>query len=182
MPILLKIARWIDAFNQKIGRWATWLVLAMVGVGVWNVIGRYLGAWLGYNLSSNALIETQWYLFAVVFLLGGAYTLRHNGHVRVDVLQQGWSRRRKALADLFGTLFFLLPFSGLVIAVSWKAVAASWAIAEKSPDPGGLPRYPIKAMILVGFALLILQGISEAIKNLAILLENPTTLSREEQP
>lgn len=165
---LLPIARSIDRFTNAIGKLAYWLVLVMIGVGVWNVLGRYVGNAIGQNLSSNALIETQWYLFDVVFLLGAAYTLQHNEHVRVDVFYARWSRRRKALADLIGTLFFLLPFSVLVIGFSWGAVSKSWAVRETSPDPGGLIRYPIKAMIIVSFVLLILQGISDAIKNWAI--------------
>ncbi|NER84372.1 MAG: TRAP transporter small permease subunit, partial [Leptolyngbya sp. SIO1D8] len=142
--------------------------------GTWNVMGRYLGNWLGRNLSSNAFIETQWYLFDLVFLLGAAYTLKHNEHVRVDVFQSRWSPRRRALAELLGTLFFLMPFCIMVIWVSWGAIAASWATLEGSPDPGGLPRYPIKTMIVVSFGLLILQGISETIKNLSILLGRHT--------
>ncbi|MEO0736739.1 MAG: TRAP transporter small permease subunit [Cyanobacteria bacterium J06649_12] len=168
MQSLLSIARRIDAFTNQIGKFAYWLVLAMIGVGTWNVIGRYLGNLVGQNLSSNALIEAQWYLFDIVFLLGAAYTLQKGGHVRVDVFYDRWSRRRKALADFIGTVIFLLPFSALVIYFSWGAVFKSWQILEMSPDPNGLPRYPIKAMILVSFGLLILQGISEAIKNWAI--------------
>lgn len=173
MQRLLTLSRWIDGFNHRIGRYTYWLVLAMIGVGVWNVVGRYLGYFVGRNLSSNAFIEIQWYLFDIVFLLGAAYTLRHDDHVRVDVLYQNWPPRRRAFANLIGTLLFLLPFCCLVIAVSWSAVAASWANLETSPDPGGLPRYPIKSMILVSFGLLILQGISEAIKNVAILINGP---------
>ncbi|MEM9266987.1 MAG: TRAP transporter small permease subunit [Cyanobacteria bacterium P01_F01_bin.13] len=168
MRFLLSVARKIDIFTHQVGKFACWLVLAMIGVGTWNVIGRYLGNWVGQNLSSNALIETQWYLFDVVFLLGAAYTLQKGGHVRVDVFYDRWSRRHKALADFIGTLVFLIPFSALVIYFSWGAVIKSWQIFEASPDPGGLPRYPIKTMILVSFGLLILQGISEAIKNWAI--------------
>ncbi|NEQ30486.1 MAG: TRAP transporter small permease subunit [Leptolyngbya sp. SIO4C5] len=169
MQTLLKIAGWIDRFNEGIGRLAYWLILVMLGIGVWNVVGRYLGYFVGQNLSSNALIESQWYLFDIVFLLGAAYTLKHNGHVRVDVFQSRWQGKRKALAELVGTLLFLLPFCALVIFFSWEAIAASWAIRETSPDPGGLPRYPIKSLIIVSFVLLILQGFSEAIKNLAVL-------------
>ncbi|NEP15612.1 MAG: TRAP transporter small permease subunit [Leptolyngbya sp. SIO4C1] len=169
MQTLLKLARSIDALTEWIGRFTYWLVLVMIGVGAWNVIGRYLGNAVGQNLSSNALIETQWYLFDLVFLLGAAYTLRHDNHVRVDVFYSRWQGRRKALADLVGTLLFLIPFSALVIYFSWGAVAKSWAILETSPDPGGLPRYPIKAMIIVSFGLLLIQGISQAIKNIAIL-------------
>ena len=169
MNRLLTLSRWIDQINIGIGRLAGWLVLVMMGVGCWNVIGRYVGQAVGRNLSSNALIETQWYLFSVVFLLGAAYTLGVNGHVRVDVFQSRWRGRRKALANLVGTLLFLLPFSGLMLFFSWKWVVASWRIWETSPDPGGLPRYPIKSLILVSFVTLLLQGISEAIKNLAVL-------------
>ena len=171
---LLPIARKIDRFTNLIGKLAYWLVLVMIGVGVWNVLGRYIGNAIGQNLSSNALIETQWYLFDLVFLLGAAYALQHDEHVRVDIFYARWSRRRKAIADLFGTLFFLLPFSVLVIVFSWGAVTKSWAVRETSPDPGGLIRYPIKTMIIVSFVLLILQGISDAIKNWAIIKGEPT--------
>ncbi len=169
MNTLLGVSRWIDRINSGIGRLASWLVLVMIGVGSWNVVGRYVGQAVGRNLSSNALIETQWYLFSLVFMLGAAYTLRLNGHVRVDVFQSRWRGKRKALAELVGTLLFLLPFSGLILFFSWKWVLASWRIWETSPDPGGLPRYPIKSLILVSFVVLLLQGISEAIKNAAIL-------------
>ena len=166
---LLPIAKKIDRFTNTIGKLAYWLVLVMIGVGVWNVLGRYIGNAVGQNLSSNALIETQWYLFDLVFLLGAAYTLQHNEHVRVDVFYAGWNRKRKALADLLGTVFFLIPFSILVIYFSWESVVQSWIIRETSPDPGGLSRYPIKAMVIVSFLLLIIQGISETIKNWAII-------------
>ncbi|MBE9100257.1 TRAP transporter small permease subunit [Vacuolonema iberomarrocanum] len=169
MNRLLILSSWIDRLNVGIGRLASWLVLVMIGVGCWNVLGRYVGQAVGRNLSSNALIEMQWYLFSVVFLLGAAYTLHQNGHVRVDVFQSRWRGKRKALADLVGTVLFLLPFSGLVFVLSWQWVLASWRILEASPDPGGLPRYPIKSLILVSFTVLLVQGLSEAIKNLAVL-------------
>ncbi|MBE7385442.1 MAG: TRAP transporter small permease subunit [Leptolyngbya sp. SIO1E4] len=174
MSQLLILSYWIDRINTGIGRLAGWLVLVMIGVGCWNVLGRYVGQAVGRNLSSNALIETQWYLFSVVFLLGAAYTLRQNGHVRVDVFQSRWGVRRKAFAELVGTLLFLLPFAGLLLAFSWRWVLASWRIWETSPDPGGLPRYPVKSLILVGFVVLLLQGLSEAIKNLAVLMGDRT--------
>jgi len=166
---LLKISRIIDAFTERVGRYTSWLVLVMVILGVWNVVGRYLGRISGNNLTSNAYIEAQWYIFDVIFFLGAAYTLKHNEHVRVDIFYSNWQRRRKAIADFLGTIFFLIPFSIIVIFVSWDTIVASWQIGELSPDPGGLPRYPIKAMIIVGFVLLIIQGISQAIKNLAII-------------
>ena len=174
MQKLLQISRIIDAINEWIGRLIYWLVLFMVLVGVWNVVGRYLGRWLGQNLTSNALIEIQWYLFDLVFFLGAAYALKHNEHVRVDLFYKGWNRKRKALANLIGTLLFLIPFSMMVIYYSWGTILNSWKIWEISPDPGGLPRYPIKSMIIVGFVLLIFQGISEAIKNWAIFTDKLT--------
>ena len=171
MHKLLQISRIIDTINEWIGRLTYWLVLFMVLVGVWNVVGRYLGRWLGQNLTSNALIEIQWYLFDLVFFLGAAYALKHNEHVRVDLFYKGWNRKRKALANLIGTLLFLIPFSVMVIYYSWGTIINSWKIGEISPDPGGLPRYPIKSMIIVSFVLLILQGISEAIKNWVIFTD-----------
>jgi len=145
--------------------------LLMVAIGAWNVAGRYIGRAAGENLTSNTLLEAQWYLFDIVFLLGAAYTLKHDEHVRVDLFYKGWSRRRKAIANLLGTLLFLLPFCALMIYFSWGFVLNSWKIWEISPDPGGLPRAPIKAAIVVSFVLLGLQGIAQAIKNLAIALE-----------
>lgn len=178
MQILLRISRVIDTINEWIGRLTYWLVLLMVFVGVWNVVGRYLGRLIGQNLTSNAFLETQWYLFDLVFLFGAAYALKHNEHVRVDVFYKDWSRQRKALANFIGTILFLIPFSILVIYFSWGSIINSWKIWETSPDPSGLPRYPIKSMIIVSFFLLILQGISEAIKNW-LILNPPKTLQEE---
>ncbi|MBE9058044.1 TRAP transporter small permease subunit [Sphaerospermopsis sp. LEGE 08334] len=169
MDKLLKLSKFIDTCNERIGRWTSWLVLVMVILGVWNVAGRYIGRFTGSNLTSNAYIEAQWYIFDLVFLLGAAYTLKHNEHVRVDVFYSNLSGKKKAIADLFGTVFFLIPFSIMVIIFSWDSIIASWQTWETSPDPGGLARYPIKTMIIVAFVLLIFQGISEAIKNVAII-------------
>jgi len=155
----------IDLLNEGIGRITYWLVLLMVAVGAWNVVGRYLGRIIGISLTSNSLIEIQWYLFDVVFLFGAAYALKYNEHVRVDIFFKSWNRRQKALANFLGNLIFLIPFTSLLIYYSWGTVVNSWKIWEMSPDPGGLPRYPIKSVIIIAFILLILQGISEAIKN-----------------
>lgn len=168
MQRLLRLSRIIDACNEHIGRLSGWLVLLMVLIGVWNVVGRYIGKAIGQNLSSNALLEGQWYLFDLVFLLGAAYTLKHNDHVRVDVFYRNWSPQVKALVDLLGTILFLIPFCLMILVFSWDTIVTSWEIREVSPDPGGLPRYPIKAMIVISFVLLILQGISLAIKSWAI--------------
>ncbi|MDJ0596380.1 MAG: TRAP transporter small permease subunit [Pleurocapsa sp. MO_226.B13] len=178
MNKLLQIARAIDLINEWIGRLTYWLVLLMVAVGAWNVLGRYLGRIIGTNLTSNALIEIQWYLFDIVFLFGAAYALKYNEHVRVDIFYKGWSHRRQALANFVGNILFLIPFSSLIIYYSWGTVVNSWRIRELSPDPGGLPRYPIKFAIILAFIFLIFQGISEAIKNLQIYLE--TSASQED--
>jgi len=169
---LLALSRWIDRVNSLIGQLASGLLILMIIVGSWNVVGRYIDQAVGQNLSSNALIETQWYLFSVVFLLGAAYTLQRDDHVRVDVLYSRWNERQQARANLVGTLLFLLPFSALMLWFSWAWVLASWRIGEQSPDPGGLPRYPIKTFILLSFITLFFQGISEAIKNVARLRAN----------
>jgi TRAP-type mannitol/chloroaromatic compound transport system permease small subunit len=169
---LLKIAEAIDLLNEWVGRIAYWLVLLMVAVGAWNVIGRYLGNIIDTSLTSNSLIEIQWYLFDVVFLFGAAYALKYNEHVRVDIFYKGWNRRRQALANFFGNLMFLIPFSSLLIYYSWGTIVNSWNVREMSPDPGGLPRYPIKFSIILAFILLILQGTSEAIKNWHIYQES----------
>lgn len=169
MRFLLRIARLIDAFNEVVGRLVSWLTLFMVLIGVYNAITRKLSQTIGMDLSSNAYIELQWYMFSLVFLWGGAYTLLHDEHVRVDVLYARLSERGKAWLDFFGILLFLLPFTAILLYVSWPVVVSSWTIHEMSPDPGGLPRYPIKAALIVGAGLLLLQGVSELIKKWAFL-------------
>jgi len=160
----LAIARGIDRVNDAVGRWIAWLLLAMVLLGAYNAIVRYLGRFVGLKLSSNAYIELQWYMFSLVFLLGAAHALRRDAHVRVDVLYGRLSARMRAWIDLIGTLLLLLPFCISALLLSWPSVRNSWAVLEGSPDPGGLPRYPLKTMILVAFALLIAQGLALAIR------------------
>lgn len=172
MEKLLKIATTIDKINEAIGKIAYWFVLLMVIIGVWNVIGRYLGRWLQMKLTSNAFLDLQSYLFALVFLLGAAYSLKHNEHVRVDLFYKDLNRQQKALANFIGTILFLIPFSIIVIYFSWNPVINSWINGEISPNADGLPLYPIKSFLIISFLLLMLQGISEAIKNWAIFTEN----------
>ena len=169
MRTLLRIAHRIDRTNEWIGRAVYWLTLIMVGVGAYNALVRYLDRFTGLGLSSNTYIELQWYMYSLIFLLGAAYTLKHNAHVRVDVLFMRLTPRGRAWVNLGGTLLFLLPFCILVIWMSWPTVHNSWAVLEVSPDPGGLPRYPIKTVIPIAFILLFLQGISLAIKQIAFL-------------
>ncbi|RMF52875.1 MAG: TRAP transporter small permease subunit [Bacteroidetes bacterium] len=169
MSFWLRLARGIDRFSEQTGRLVYWLTLAMVVVGAYNAVVRYLDRYTGLGLSSNFYIELQWYLFSLVFLLGSAYTLRHDAHVRVDVLYARLSPRGRAWINLLGTLLFLFPFCGLMLWVSWPSVANSWAVREMSPDPGGLPRYPIKTVIPVAFVLLMVQGVSMVIRSVAVL-------------
>lgn len=165
----LRIADRIDALNERVGTATAWLAAVMVLVGAFNAIARYLGRYLGQTLSSNGLIELQWYLFSVLFLLGAAYTLRHNAHVRVDVVYGRLSRRGRAWVNVLGTVLFLIPFSVVTIVLSWRWVRNAIAVLESSPDPGGLPRYPLKALIPVAFGFLILQGVSMLIREVGVL-------------
>lgn len=165
----LHIARRIDGFSTWSGRLLQWLTLAMVGIGAFNAIARYLDKYTGLGLSSNTWLELQWYLFSIVFLLGAAYTLYEDAHVRVDVLYGALSARGKAWINLLGTLFFLVPFCVLVLYMSWDFVINSWATWETSSDPGGLVRYPIKTMIPVALVLVLLQGGALLIRSLAVL-------------
>jgi TRAP-type mannitol/chloroaromatic compound transport system permease small subunit len=160
----MRIARAIDRLTGGIGRVVAWLALVMVLIGAFNAIARYLGRFLGVHLSSNAYLELQWYLFSIMFLLGAAYVLREDAHVRVDVLYSRVSGRTQSIINILGTLLLLVPFSVFVIWVSLPVVRTSWRIRELSPDPGGLPRYPLKAMIIVCFALLLLQAVAELIR------------------
>ncbi|MCP3917878.1 MAG: TRAP transporter small permease subunit [bacterium] len=165
----LTLARRIDAFNRRLGRLAGWLAFAMVLVGAFNAVARFLGRYVGRDLSSNAYIELQWYLFSLVFLLGAPYALRAGAHVRVDVLYGRLSARAKAWIDLLGGALLLVPFCVLGVAFSIPSVRESWAVREISPDPGGLARYPIRTVVPIAFLLLLLQGLSEIIKNAALL-------------
>jgi len=165
----LKLARGIDRINEAVGRFSGWLILLMVLVGAYNAVVRYAGRSLGLNLSSNVYIELQWYLFSLVFLLGAGYALRHQAHVRVDVLSSRLSLRGRAWIDLLGTLLFLVPVCTVMLWISWPSVLNSWRILEGSPDPGGLPRYPIKSVLLLSFGLLLLQGVAEIIRSIATL-------------
>jgi TRAP-type mannitol/chloroaromatic compound transport system permease small subunit len=153
-PSDVRIANAIDRFTAGIGRATAWLVLLTVLVGAFNAVARYAGRYL----------ELQWYLFSVVFLLGAAFVLRDDSHVRVDVLYSRLGARAQSVINILGTLLLLVPFSAFVLWVSSPVVRASWRIRELSPDPGGLPRYPLKALILVSFALLLLQALSELLK------------------
>lgn len=164
IKMFLPISRAIDAFNEKIGRTMIWLVLVMVLVSASNASARYL-----FNLSSNAWLELQWYLFAAVFLLCAGYTLLHNAHIRIDVVSSRLTRRAQAWIDVFGTLFFLLPVSLYIMCLAWPIFVNAWVSGEMSSNAGGLIRWPARLIVPVGFFLLSLQGVSELIKRIAFL-------------
>ena len=164
MKFLIALSRVIDALNEGVGRAVLWLVLAATLISAANAGMRYI-----FDMASNAWLELQWYLFAGIFLLGAGYTLKHNGHVRIDILYGRLSERGRAWIDLIGSLFFLLPFSLLLVWFSWPNFAGALQHGEMSPDAGGLLRWPVLLTIPVGFALLALQGVSEIIKRVAFL-------------
>lgn len=181
MGFFLKVAAVIDWINKKVGQVMYWLVLLMVLVGVYNAGARYLGNMIGENLSSNAYLELQWYLFGAVFMLGAAYTLSSDAHVRVDILYSKLSDKGKAWIDLLGTILFLLPFCGITLWLSLNWVEFSWKIHEMSSNPSGLARYPIKTVVPVAFGFLILQGISQLIKAVAVIRGHVTPDKTEQQ-
>ena len=164
MRLLLALSRSIDALNERVGRFTIWLVLACVLISAANAVARY-----GFGASSNAFLEIQWYLFSIVFLCAAGYTLRHNAHVRIDLVSGRLSPRARAWIDVFGAAFMLLPACAILFWYGWTAFLESWRIGEMSGDAGGLPRWPIKLVVPLAFLLLILQGVSETIKRAAFL-------------
>lgn len=164
MNAFLGLSRFIDATNERVGRSAMWLLLAAVLISTVNAIVRKV-----FNWSSNGLLEIQWYLFAGAFLLGAAYTLLHNEHVRIDVVSGKFSRRTQTWIEVIGSIFFLLPFCAMVLWTSVPWFLNSFASGETSSNAGGLILWPAKILVPIGFTLLTAQGISELIKRLAFL-------------
>jgi len=164
MQALLRLAGWIDALNERVGQMAKWLVLICVLISAGNAVIRK-----AFDTSSNAFLEIQWYLFSAMFLLGAAYTLKHNEHIRIDILLSRLSPRKQAVVDILGTLLFLLPMAIAVLYFSWPVMTQMMTSGETSSDAGGLVRWPVWALIPIGFTLLILQAAAEIIKRLAFL-------------
>lgn len=169
------LIRTIDALNEWVGKSVSWLVLAMVLLIFYDIAMRYLlsTGFFNFSHSSGALQELQWHFFALIFLLGGAYTLKHDEHVRVDIFYQSrWMNpSRRAWVNLIGSTLFLIPFCLIVIISSYPFVYDAYLHQEISSDAGGLShRYLLKAAIPLGFTLLLLQGISQSLTNLLFLL------------
>lgn len=177
MDILLRISKAIDAVTEKLGGVITVIVVLTILAGFLNAALRYIGQNLRTTLISNELIQIQWYLFSLLFLLGFPYIVLHNVNVRVDFLYSKWGPRRRAWVDFLGTLLFLIPFCILAIYVSMNPVLTSWGRLpdgtwgewEVSGDAGGLPVAPLKTLIPLGFVGLLVQAFSQLIKYAAIL-------------
>jgi TRAP-type mannitol/chloroaromatic compound transport system permease small subunit len=164
MNALLALARLIDAFTERVGRLVIWLVLVATLISAGNALIRY-----ALGESSNAWLEIQWYLFGAMFLLAAGYTLKHNGHVRIDIFYNRFGARGQAWIDLVGGLLFLLPMAALLAWLAWPMFMDAWTTHEMSPDAGGLPRWPVKLLLPLGFALLALQGVAEVVKRIGVL-------------
>ena len=161
---MLTLSRLIDRLNSAVGRSVAWLVLAAVLVSAGNAVVRKL-----FNTSSNAFLEIQSYLFSAVFLLAAGHTLLRQEHVRIDVLSARLSPRMRAWIDVFGIVCFLQPLVVVVIGLSWPLLARAFASGEMSSNAGGLIRWPVLALLPLGFVLLGAQGVSELIKRVAFL-------------
>ena len=159
-------SRGADVINEYIGQGVSWLTTLLVLVFCIDVVIRYV-----FKSSSVAFYEAEWHIFSIIFLLGAGYSLKHDRHVRVDVFYSRFSSRAKAWVNFFGVLLFLLPFAVLVIKASIPYVALSYRINEGSADAGGLPyRYLIKSTMIIGFALLLIQGIALMLNSLLVIL------------
>jgi len=161
---LLSLSRAIDAVSKRVGHAVMWLVLAAVLISAGNAIMRK-----AFNISSNAYLEIQWYLFSAVFLLGAGYTLLRNEHVRIDAISHRWSRRTQVWIDVIGMLLFLLPLCWWIVSMSWPITIRAYRIGEMSTNAGGLIRWPVYALMPLGFSLLAIQVVSELIKRIAFL-------------
>lgn len=164
MAGLLSLSRGIDRVTEFVGRWVAWLVLIAVVISAGNALVRKL-----LNTSSNAWLEVQWYLFAAIFLLAAGYTLLRQEHVRIDVILGRFSRRTQVKVEIFGLVFFLMPMAFAVIDLVLPLVMRAYVSGEMSSNAGGLIRWPVFALVPVGFSLLALQALSEVIKRVAFL-------------
>lgn len=180
MQALLKFSKAVDWLNAQVGKYAIWLILGSTVISGVNAIVRKL-----FNVSSNAYLEVQWYLFAASFLLAAGYTLLHNEHVRIDVVSSHLSKRGQIWVDIIGFTFFLTPICAAVLWYGVPFFIQGYQSGEMSSNAGGLIRWPVYAMMPLGFTLLLLQGWSELIKRIAFLqglIDDPTRKRVEKTP
>ena len=171
MTPLLSLSRVIDSISTFMGKSTMWLILATTLISAGNAIVRK-----AFDISSNGLLEIQWYLFAAVFMLGAGYGFLKNSHVRIDFISTRLTDRTRNWVDLLGIVFVLFPFCVLMVVLSWPVFMSAYNNGEMSQNAGGLIRWPAYLLVPVGFALLMMQGVSELIKRIAFLrglIENP---------
>ena len=171
MTALLALSRAIDAVNARIGKIVSWLIVVAVLVSATNAVVRKV-----FDMSSNSWLELQWVLFAAVFLCCSPWTLIDNEHIRIDIVNARLSTKVRNWIDLLGGIFFLLPFTIVMLITSWPFFLNSYRINEQSLNAGGLAQWPAKMLVPIGFALLFVQAISEIIKRIAIMtgrMEDP---------
>ena len=164
LKALLPVSRAIDALNVRLGRWLAWLIFAAVVVSSVNAIVRKV-----FDMSSNAWLELQWVLFSAVFLLCSPWTLLSNEHIRIDIVNNALPKKLRDWIDVVGHAFFLLPLTIIMIVTGIPFFLKSWHVDEQSFSAGGLPQWPAKSLVMIGFALLFLQGISELVKRIAVM-------------
>jgi len=162
---LLGVSRVIDAISFRIGKVLSWAILLAVVVSAVNAVVRKV-----FDTSSNSWLELQWVLFGAVFLIVASWTLLENEHIRIDIVNSLFPQRARNIIDVIGHVFFLLPLTIIMIITSYPFVVRSVQLNEQSMNAGGLPQWPAKTLILIGFSLLFLQGISELIKRVAVML------------
>jgi TRAP-type mannitol/chloroaromatic compound transport system permease small subunit len=165
MNAMLKMSQLIDGLNERVGRSLMWLVLAAVIISAVNAVVRK-----AFDMSSNAFLEIQWYLFAAVVMLGSAYTMLRQGHVKIDVIIGRFSKRTQLIVECLGIVCFLFPFVYKVNELVWPLVIQAYHSGEMSQNAGGLIRWPVYALVPAGFILLGLQGLSELIKRIGFLM------------
>lgn len=176
MTPLLGLSRLIDTITAWIGKLTTWLILATTLISAGNAIVRK-----AFGVSSNSLLEIQWYIFAAVFLLGAGYGFLRNSHVRIDFIASRLSARARNWIDVGGIITVLFPFCVLMIALSWPLFTQAYTSGEMSSNAGGLIRWPVYGLVPLGFALLLVQAVSELIKRVAFLMgQGPDVLSSED--
>lgn len=180
MAALLALSRWIDAVTKAIGKSVSWLLLAAVLISTANAILRKT-----LDMSSNAWLEVQWYLFGTVFMMAAAYALLRNEHVRIDIVSSRWSKRTRDIIELVLHIIFLVPFTTLMTYLAWPWFWLSFNSGEVSSNAGGLVIWPAKLAVLLGFGLLLLQAFSEIIKRFAVVtgrIEDPRSDTTGELP
>lgn len=161
---LLALSRVIDAVNMRLGKWVSWLVFLVVVISAANATIRKV-----FDTSSNAWLELQWILFSVIFLICSPWTLLSNEHIRIDIINSMFTQRARNIIDVVGHALFLIPLCLIMIVTAYPFFVRSFVINEQSMNAGGLPQWPAKALVLIGFVLLLLQGISELIKRIAVM-------------